>query len=271
MKYKMICSDLDDTLIGSSQELSENVKNAIHRYIDNGGKFVIVTGRMTSGALPVCKELGLYGEVITFQGAVVADIASGKILEEAVFSTEQAVEICKAIEELGWYYQTYIDDYFITEKANLYTKGYAKLSRARYEETGIKVSEYVQNNNLKPPKFLLMDDENIIKERVKILQAKFGDKYLVNTSKPFIIEIVLKSINKGSAVANLAKKYNIKREEIICVGDSENDISMLSYAGLGIAVGNGNKIAKEHADLIAPSADDDAIAWIINNIALKKE
>lgn len=270
MKYKMICSDLDDTLLNSHQQISDNVTKAIHRYIDAGGKFVIVTGRMTSGAIPICKELGLTGELVTYQGAVISDISSGKILQEAVFTTEQAFEIGKYIEELGFYYQTYIDDYFITKKASVYTEMYAKLSNANYVETGINVSEYLQKNNLRPPKILLMDLPEKIKPMLKFLQEKYAGKYLVNTSKPFIIEIVLNTINKGTAVASLAKKYNIDREDIICVGDSENDISMLSYAGLGIAVGNGDKIAKDHADLIAPSCDDDAIAWIIDNIALKK-
>lgn len=270
MKYKMICSDLDDTLLDSNQQISDDVKRAIHRYIDSGGKFVIVTGRMTSGAIPICKELGLHGEVVTFQGATVADIASGKTLEEVVFNTKQAVEIAKFIETKGWYYQIYIGDYFITEKANIYTKTYAKISKANYKETGINVSEYIAKNNLETPKFLLMDDESKVKEKIKFLQQKFDEMCLINTSKPFIIEIVSKSVSKGSAVERLAKKYNIKREEIICVGDSENDISMLSYAGVGVAVDNATKIAKEHADIIAPSANEDAIAWVIDNIALKK-
>lgn len=270
MKYKMICSDLDDTLMNSHQQISDNVRGAINRYIDAGGKFVMVTGRMTSGALPVCKDLGLKGELVTFQGAVVSDITTGKVLYEANFTTEEAVDICKYIEELDFYFQTYIEDYFITKEANDLTRMYAKLSNAKYIETGINVSEYLQKNSLRPPKIVLMDVPEKIKPMLKFLQDKYDGQYLVNTSKPFIIEIVLKSINKGTAVSCLAQKYNIDREDIICVGDSENDISMLSYAGLGIAVENGDKIAKDHADLIAPSCDDDAIAWIIDNIALKK-
>lgn len=269
MKYKLICSDLDDTLLNSQQEISDKIKDAITRYVDAGGKFVIVTGRMTSGAIPVCKELGLKGEVITFQGAVVSDISSGKMLEEVVFENEQIVEISEYIESLGYYYQTYIEDYFITQKATEYTKMYAKLCGANYRETGIKVSEYLKKNQLKPPKILLMEEAEKIPHMIKTLQDKFRDKYLINTSKPFIIEIVPNSINKGKAVEKLAQKYNIKREEIICVGDSANDISMLQYAGLGIAVDNADISTKKYADLVAPSCDEDAIAFVIDNIALK--
>ncbi|MBO4539692.1 MAG: HAD hydrolase family protein, partial [Clostridia bacterium] len=64
MKYKMICSDLDDTMITRDQKYGKGEKDAIKRYVDAGGKFVIVTGRMTSGVLPVCRDLDLHGEVL---------------------------------------------------------------------------------------------------------------------------------------------------------------------------------------------------------------
>ncbi len=270
MKYKLVCSDLDDTLIDSHQQLSDKVKEAITRYVDAGGKFVIATGRMTSGVMPVCRELGLTGEVLTFQGAVVTDISTGKTLEEVVFENKEAVEIGSFIENMGYYYQTYIEDYFITKKATEYTIMYGKLSVAKYKETGINVSEYLQKNNLRPPKILLMEDAEKIPEMLKNLKENFRDKYLINTSKPFIIEIVPKSINKGKAVERLAQKYNIKREEVICIGDSANDIPMLEYAGLGVAVDNADFSTKKYADIIAPSCDEDGVAWVIENYALKK-
>ena len=70
MKYKMIVADFDDTLLNSQRTYSQRIKNIIKKYVDKGGKFVIATGRMTAAVLPYCRDLGLKGEVITYQGAL---------------------------------------------------------------------------------------------------------------------------------------------------------------------------------------------------------
>ena len=93
MKYKMICSDLDDTMIGRKQQYGKGEKDAIKRYVEKGGKFVIVTGRMTSGALPVCRDLDLHGEVLTYQGAVATDIDTQKTLYETTIPCALATQI----------------------------------------------------------------------------------------------------------------------------------------------------------------------------------
>ena len=269
MKYKLICSDLDDTLLTSDGRIEEDVKKAIARFVKIGGKFCIVTGRMTVGAIPMAKELGLHGEIITYQGAVVSDIDSGEILYSATIPYEDAVEIGKFVEEMGVYYQTYIGDKFYTEKATEATKLYKKLTQANYEETQIKLSDFISVNKVSPPKMMLICEVDKVPGILKMLVEKFGDKYLINTSKPFLIEIIPQGVSKGIAVKNLAKKYGIRREEIVCVGDSDNDLTMIKYAGLGVCVSNGSKNAINEADLVAPSADEYGVAWLINEVVLQ--
>ena len=264
MKYKLICSDLDDTLIGSDGKFEKGLKDAIKEYEERGGKFCIVTGRMTSGAMPVCKELGLKGELATFQGAVISDIESGEIYSATVIPCEKAAEIGEYIEETGFYYQTYAGEKFYTEKANEFTELYGKLSRADYEETGEKLSEYIKRKRINPPKILLMDKPEKIPETVEKLRKRFGKEFLINTSKPFIIEIIPHGINKGLAVKYIAERNGIRREETICIGDSENDLTMLEYGGLSVCVGSGSETAKNAATVIAPGCDDDAVTWVIN-------
>jgi len=269
MKYKLICSDLDDTLLNDEFVVGEGNKSAVKRYVDSGGKFVIATGRMTSGAVFIARDMGLHGELITFQGAVTSDIDTGKILDTVTIDNASAIEICKYIEAKGYYCQTYEDDFFVTQKATDYTKLYGRLSSARFVECGKKLSDYIREKKLSPPKILLMDDEGKIPEIMSDLRNVFSDGFLINTSKPFIVEIVPREINKGSAVLRLAKKYNIKSEEIICIGDSENDVPMLKIAGLSVVVANGSETAKKSADVIAPKNSEDAVAWVIKNYGLK--
>jgi Cof subfamily protein (haloacid dehalogenase superfamily) len=266
----MICSDLDDTLLDSERSYNPAMKKSIARYVESGGKFVIVTGRMTSGAIPIAKDLNLHGEILTFQGAITADIDSGKILASICIDNQGAIDICKYLESKDYYFHTYVGEDFITQKANFFTKMYGEISNAEYKETVIPLSEYVNIHNITPPKILICENEEKIPFILKNVQEKFNDKFLVNTSKPWLVEIVPKTINKGVAVASLAKKYNIKQEEIICIGDSSNDIEMLKYAGLSAVVENGFLDAKEYADIIVPSCDDNGVGWVIDNYGFVK-
>ena len=82
MKYKLVASDFDDTMVDDSLVIGEKTKSAIKTYIEKGGRFLLCTGRMISAILPYARELGLHGEIVGYQGTVIADIDSGKFLSE---------------------------------------------------------------------------------------------------------------------------------------------------------------------------------------------
>ncbi len=260
----MICSDLDDTLIGRKQQYGKREKESIARYVAAGGKFVIVTGRMTPGALPVCRDLDLHGEVLTYQGAVMTDIDTEKTLEEVTIPYEKAAEIGRYIESKGYYYQAYRGEYFYTQKATELTHLYVKVAHADYKETGVLLSDFLLREKLSPPKLLLMAEPSEMPKIRDDMISVYGDELLINISKPFITEMIPHGISKGVAVKKLAEKYGIKREEIICIGDSDNDLTMIDYAGLGVCVKSGSENAKRAADVLAPDLDDDPISWLID-------
>lgn len=260
----MICSDLDDTLLNSERKLTGRIKDSIRRYVEFGGKFVIATGRMTFAALPIARELELHGEILTFQGAIVADIDSGKVIDNTLIPNDDAIKICKFIETTDYYFHTYIEDYFVAEKETKYTKMYASFCNCHYEICRQKLSEYLKRTGYMPPKIVIFAEPEEVEALIIKVREKFGDKYLVNTSKPWLVEIVSKDINKAMAIKKLALKYNIKQEEIICIGDSANDAPMLEFAGLGAAVSNCTEDAKKAADIIVPSCDEDGVAFVID-------
>ena len=264
MFYKLICSDLDDTLLNSDGVVLPSVVDSVHRYEKRGGKFCIVTGRMTAGALPVARMMDIHGEIITFQGASITDIDSGRTLFSETIPTKDAVTIGEYLEERGIYYQTYIGDKFFTAVKNDFTVLYGKLSFAEFVETGIPLSRYLSENEIEPPKMLIMEQPEKIAAIQRELIQKFGKDFLINTSKPFIIEIIPRSVNKAFAVERLAKKYGIRREEVVCVGDSENDLPMIEYAGVGAVVDNAPDFVKKRADYIAPSCDEGGLGRVID-------
>ena len=102
INYKLIVSDFDGTLAHSNGEISERTKSVITRYIQDGGKFAVSTGRLPMAILPRVKELGLVGAVCCAEGSVIVDIESEEILLEAKLSNEVAVAICKKMEEYGF-------------------------------------------------------------------------------------------------------------------------------------------------------------------------
>ncbi|MCR4662103.1 MAG: Cof-type HAD-IIB family hydrolase [Clostridia bacterium] len=267
MKYKMIFCDLDDTLIDSNQVLGRKTINAVKKYQEVGGIFVICTGRMTVGAIPVCKKLNLKNELISYQGAVITDLKTNNVVFSTNIKNEDAIKIAKFAEKKKNYIQTYDGDYFYTQEATSFTKMYGELSMADYVETKIPLSEFLEKSNINPPKMLLMDNPEKIPQILKDF-SKFEKKFLINTSKPFIIEIIPKDINKGLAVKKVAEIHNVELDDIICVGDSDNDLKMLEVSGLPIVVENGTENAKKIAKYIAPNCNENPIATIIEKFCL---
>lgn len=268
--YKLICSDLDGTLLVSGGKVDPLLRDAIKAYERAGGKFCVVTGRMTVGALPVCQALDLHGELVTYQGAIVSDIDSGKITYEKKIGYEKAAKIAEYIERNGWYCQTYYGDKFFTATPNDFSKIYAKISYTNFVKTDEKLYEYILQRKENVPKIIVMHDHAGISEILKKLREKFGLECLINTSNPQLIEILDRSVNKGNAVRALAEKYGIKREEVLCIGDSENDLTMVEYAGLGVCVADGSDLLKEKANLTVPvTCEQGAVRYVIEKIALK--
>ena len=120
----------------------------------------------------------------------------------------------------------------------------------------------ILKSKINPPKLLCYEEALRVPQVIKDL-SRFSDKFLINTSKPELIEIIPKDINKGIACQMVAKMHNVSMDEVICVGDSDNDLKMLEVAGFPIVVENGTDNAKKIAKFIAPNCNKNPIATII--------
>lgn len=270
MKYKMIVSDFDDTLIADDLRYSENTQRAIREYTAVGGRFVIATGRMLNAILPAARALGLKGEVLAYQGAIVGDIESGAVLEQTFIDTDVLIAVLERLEQNGFYIQIYVDETVLVAELTDYSRLYEKFCMCPMRATGMPLSRYVRESGVHTVKIVAMGDPKAISEEIDDLNALFGDRVLINTSKPFLLEVVSDRIDKGKAVLRLAERYGIRREETICVGDSANDVPMLRVAGLGAAVANASEVAKSNADVVVPSNNEDGVAYVIDRYGLEK-
>ncbi len=265
MKYKLIVSDFDDTIVGDDQIIPSTTVDAIHDYISRGGKFVLSTGRMISAILPHARKLGLHGEVIGYQGSVVADIDTGNFTYEEAVPYEYALEVAEFLEARDIYFHIYENDTFVIKEETEFSKAYRQFTFLPPKIVDKNLSDYIREKHLSPTKILLINYPERVPELLKLIGEKFSDKLLVNSSKRFLVEIVRKETDKGTALVSLAKRLGIDIEEVIAVGDGLNDIPMLLKAGLAVTVQNASSAVKEVANVIAPDCHHEPIKWIIEN------
>ncbi len=270
MKYKAIFSDFDGTLYRSDYTISDKNKDAIHRYINAGGKFVLATGRLFQAIYPKALELGLDGDIVVYQGAGIYDLASKQMFYSHLFERELAIEVAHYLDSLtNIVPMAYIDDQCCTQFANPFTDNFAKICQISYRKTGQKLEQFVRESQSLPIKLLALVDPKEAESVESEARTVFGDRVALCRSNPFILEFLPMGIDKGNAIEFLWKRYGLTREEVIAVGDSENDLSMIKRAGLGIATANAFDEVKSQADWVSLSNDDDAIAQIIDDICLK--
>lgn len=272
MKYKMIVSDFDGTIYRSDYTISDNTKDAISKYVSKGGKMVIATGRLFSAIKPHAEKLDLKGEVITYQGSGVFDIESGDLMYQRDIPCELAAQVLEFMYNNDKYTcipMMFYDDKCYVDKPSEFVTAFTNIVRVDATFAGVRLDEYILREGIIPRKILALVVPKEAQEFIAMLRENFGALFNINQSGPPLVEMVNIEASKGNAVAWLAEKYGIAREEIICIGDAENDNSMLQFAGLGVAVGNAMDITKAVADYITDTNDNDGVAKVIEKFGLE--
>ncbi len=267
MKYSLIVSDFDNTLANSQRKVSKRTQKAISDYQKAGGKFIVCTGRIFPSACKESRALGLKGEVIAYNGAVIGDIETGEKFYQADIKKEVALDILKDFEKLSDVYtQLYFDDKIFVNCDNPYTREYCRECNISFVETKIPLFDFLREQEKDVTEVLVMAEPQRVLELYREYLQKNSKDYTVISSEKHFLEFISPKANKGIAVQNYCEKKGINPENVACFGDNYNDIFMIEYAGLGVAVENGVEEIKQKADLVCPSNDDDGVAKIIEKI-----
>lgn len=269
MSIRLIAIDLDNTLLNSDKKITkENIK-AIKRAMDLGIKVTISTGRMFRSALPFAQELSLKLPIVVYNGALVKEIITNKLIYKCSLNKEIAIEVMKFAFDRGIYAQTYIDDTLLIRKRKSVSDYYAKIANVKYNEIGDEIFKIKKDPH---EVFLLTETEDIEfnKKVIEDLKEKFGNTIHVTFSAAGFIEIMNPNINKWRAIKILAKRYGIKEDEIMCIGDGNNDYEMIEKSKYGVAMANASKEIKDVATFITESNENSGVALIINDILDKK-
>lgn len=261
--YKLIALDMDGTLLKDDKSISNENFNAIQKARENNIKVVLATGRPIKGIEKFLKELNLLSEdeyAVTFNGAVVKTTKGDHIMAKTLMTYEDLAYLYNLSKELKVNIHAHTDEECITPKSSKYSVLEAELNSIPLTEVDFdKLDE-----NTIIVKTMFIDDEKILDRVIEVLPKELYEKYTIVRSAPYFLEFLNKASNKGTGVKLLSEKLGIKREEIICVGDADNDKHMIEYAGLGVAMGNAADSIKEIANFVTKTNEENGVAYVID-------
>lgn len=248
---KMIATDIDGTILNWDYKgFTLEVKNCIKNLDKKGIKVILVTGRMHKSAQVLADELELKTPVVSYQGGMIRqgkDIFYTKNLDE-----KYTKEIICWARRNNVHINLYMDDILYVEHD---CETIRKYTGVRYIEYKVCNFDNLEIKNVNKILAIKYEDAECVTNWVKELSAKYQDLYIVK-STPYFCEISHKDARKSFAVEYLCKKYGIKKDEVLTIGDQNNDIELLKSGGIKVAMGNGTPELKECADFITDTVDN---------------
>ncbi|WP_026695183.1 Cof-type HAD-IIB family hydrolase [Peribacillus kribbensis] len=269
MTYKMIVLDLDDTLLCDDLSISPRTKNALMEAQEAGVKVVLASGRPTSAMLSVAEELCLkdYNSfILSFNGAKIVNCQTGNEWFSSTLPVETVHQLFEVSRRENVWIHTYVGDKIVTQEANQYTDIEGDITKLDIEV----VDSFTDAVTEPVVKVLMLEEPEYLVKVEKKLQQEFAGKLAVMRSKPFFLEFTEAGVTKGTSLNSLIQQLGITREEVIAVGDGHNDMSMIEFAGLGVAMGNAVDAIKEKADYITDTNMNDGVAKVVEEFILNK-
>lgn len=270
MAYEMIVLDLDGTLTNSQKIITEKTKQALMNIQKNGIKVVLASGRPTAGILKLAEELCLdeyEGYILSFNGGRIIDVKTKEIIYNKVLPNTMIPNIFKAVKELGVGILTYEENEIILGN------GVDEYNRLESKINGIpmrEVEDFASYINFPINKCLLTGHPERILHAEEVLKDKFGEYLNIYKSEPFFLEIMPLNIDKAYSLSKLLEHVGLSRKQMVCCGDGYNDLTMIRYAGLGVAMANAQAEVKREADFITCSNDEDGIAYVVSKFFEKE-
>lgn len=266
---KLVAIDLDGTLVDDKKVLSiENIQ-AIKKAKEKGVYVILATGRPIEGLrkyydLMYVETLNDYA--CTFNGAICLDVTNDKQIHQSFIKGSDVHLLAKEIDKLNLGMHILTNRGCITPENNQYIDLERSLNGIPlYEE-----SLYDIPSDYDVIKFMIGDEPTKLDEAIPNIPKYLYDKYNVVKSAPFYLEFLNKNCDKWVGILKIAEYLNIKQEEIMCIGDADNDLEMIKNAGLGIAMENAFESVKKHAKFITKSNNESGVAYAINKFINEK-
>lgn len=277
MDIKLVAIDLDGTLLHTDRSLSDENKAAIKEAKEAGVHIVLCTGRPLRSMQHVLEEAELMdkGDIaITYNGGLIQKTNTGEIINEITFNREE----CLDIYELGQLLNmpiNFIDLDYVYEPP--YPKGAESIYQAFARDVPKeKALQYVNVDVAELPdpftinKIVISRPPEELDAAIPNIPASYHEKYNIYKSQPHILEILPQHVDKGYSMRILGELLGLSKDQIMGIGDQENDLSLVENAGFGVAMGNAIEHVKEAADYITLTNDENGVAHVIRKFVLNK-
>lgn len=268
MKYKILVLDLDGTLTNKKKEITVHTKETLIRAQEAGVKIVLASGRPTYGIVPLAEELRLgdfEGYILSYNGGQIIDWKTKKMMYENELDPKVYPYLYECAKKNGFVILSYKDEYIVSEDAgNPYVQHEAFLNRM----PSITVPNFLEVFDFPVPKCLIVGDPEPLSVLEQKMKQDLEGRMNVFRSEPFFLELVPNGIDKARSLAVLLDELGMKPEEMVAVGDGFNDLSMIQFAGLGVAMANAQDVVKEAADYVTLSNEEDGVAAVVEKFLL---
>lgn len=260
---KLIATDIDGTILKYDFEFNPEVKDCISRLTCDGIKVVLVTGRMHSATTYVAEELGLNTPIVSYQGGLVKE--NGKTLYEKNLNPVRAREIINWAKANDVHLNLYMNDQLYVEKDDAVIRRYTG-----ERQTGFLVKSFDDLELSRINKMLAVDfeDESKVNSWLEYLSETFTDVHFVK-SMPYFCEICNPNAKKSDAVNFLREYWGLEKEEILTIGDQNNDIELLLAGGVKVAMGNATEELKAVADYVTDTVKNNGFVKAVDKFVYR--
>lgn len=272
--YKLIVTDMDGTVLGEDHRMTDGNKKALKEAEKNGVKVVFATGRFHDSAKEHIDFLENIMPIISSNGSIIKHPITNEVLYSNFIDKEVSIEIVEILEKHNVKYQAYTDEIILqkyeTEDEMRMMKEFIEKTFSDKTEISFKkdLREDIRNSNVLKFNIMEIDKPDLIdKVRVDLELVKNIE---VTSSWKDNLEVMSEGSHKGNAVEYLCELLDIDREHIIAFGDNYNDLSMIEFAGTGVAMGNAEDDVKKIANHITDSNGNDGVAKAIYDLVLQK-
>ena len=240
--------------------LRPHTRESIASVRATGTHVIVVTGRMFRAVRPYVTEAGLDDPVICYQGAVVADPASGEFLRHVPIPRAVALEAIDAVATAGFHVNCYVDDQLYVAEVTPEARAYADFQGLEIHAVG-PLREWLRDD---PTKLVAVGDPAALDELEHELKPRFAGKLFVSKSLPHFLEFAHPDVSKGSGLQFVADRLGFTPAETVACGDGENDRELLVWAGFGVAVAIAHEDILARANLVVPDVEHEGVAQLLD-------
>jgi hypothetical protein len=250
--YRLLACDLDGTLMGDDTNIPIDVRRAIAAVQGRGTYVTLATGRGFPETLPFARMLNITVPIICFQGGLIKHPLTGAGVFRATMDRGLILDVIQLAHSHDWHLLVYVDDNVFLEEKRHEGSFYDDLLGKNIQCVD-DLATTVTNNHSQPAKFLIVGNDGVESDSIQEdLRARFGHQMQVIRSHTLFVEGNPIGVDKGDALQRLSEVLNVPQKRAMAIGDQDNDVPMLAWAGLGVAMGDGSDAAIAASDWVAP-------------------